>query len=85
MKKAGASGRGQLVDGGGGVSGYSGGNGAWEIAARGQKAVLRLKFHDGRLFEYLLSYEDRKTYLDDKRYFRTFRNDAVAEHRPQCW
>lgn len=81
------------VDGGFGsgynASGYGGGsdrgNGRWEITARGQQPILKLKFHDGRVFEYVLSIQDGKTYLDDKRYFRTYSGDPVEEHRPQCW
>jgi hypothetical protein len=81
------------VDGGFGsgynASGYSGGadqgQGQWEVAARGQTPLLRLKFHDGRVLEYVLSMPDGKTYLDDKRYFRTYSNDSQPDQRPQCW
>lgn len=81
------------VDGGFGDgyhgSGFGGGSdkgsGVWEVAARGQQPILRLKFHDGRVFEYVVSIQDGKTYLDDKRYFRTYNDAPVAEHRPQCW
>lgn len=81
------------VDGGFGAgyhgSGFGGGSdkgsGVWEVTARGQQPILRLKFHDGRVFEYAVSIQEGKTYLDDKRYFRTYNNAPVAEHRPQCW
>jgi hypothetical protein len=81
------------VDGGFGsgynASGYSGGsnkgNGEWEVSMGGQQPILRLKFYDGRVHEYVLSYTDKKTYLDDKRFFRTYAGDPIEEHRPQCW
>lgn len=76
------------ADGGFGTSGYRAGNksgkGIWEVTHRGQKPVLRLKFHDGNIFEYVLHMQEGKTYLDDKHYFIT---DALApsmDHRPQC-
>lgn len=70
---------------GGFASGKDRGQGTWEVATRGAQALLRLKFHDGRVFEYVLSLREGKTYLDHKRYFRTYRNAPVAEHRPNCW
>lgn len=81
------------ADGGSGygynAGGYSGGNnqgsGQWEVDANGQQPILRLKFHNGRVYEYALSYEDGKTFLDGKRYFRTYAGDPIEEHRPQCW
>ncbi|MCU0645281.1 MAG: hypothetical protein MUC94_13620, partial [bacterium] len=60
---------------GGGASGYSGGSsngdGTWEISSQGQNALLRLKFHNGKVFDYVLTMQDGKTYLNDKRFFRT--------------
>ena len=81
------------VDGGFGAgynaSGYGSGsdkgNGQWQVVKRGQQPVLQLTFCDGRVQEYVLSYQDGKTYLDDRRFFCTYANDPVAEHRPQCW
>lgn len=81
------------VDGGYGsgynASGYDAsrdtGQGTWEVVGRGQQAVLVLKFHDGRVWEYTLSMQEGKTYLDDKRYFRTYQNSPMPEHRPNCW
>ena len=81
------------VDGGGsagyGASGYGHGNdrgnGTWKVVGRGRQANLVLNFHDGRIMEHQLALQDGKTYLDNRRYFRTYANDAVAEHRPQCW
>lgn len=74
---------------GGGASGYSGGSsnsdGTWEISNQGQNALLRLKFHDGRVFEYMLSMQEGKTYLNDKRFFKTYSDDQNADNRPQCW
>lgn len=80
------------VDGGNafgaGASGFGGGsnqgNGTWKITARGAQPVLVLAFHDGRVQEYRLSQQDGKTFLDDKRFFRTYANDPNPEHRPVC-
>ena len=50
-----------------------GGNGNWKVASGPKgEAILVLAFTDGREESYDLSYEDRKTYLDDTRYFRTY-------------
>lgn len=80
--------RNQMAVDGGGSSGYGGGNdrgsGTWQVLSRGQQPVLRLTFHDGRLLEYALSMEEGKTFLDDKRFFRTYADAPVADHRPQC-
>jgi len=77
------------VDGGGSVSGYSGGNsqgqGKWQVVARGNQPILQLQFHDGKLYEYVLSLDGSKTYLDNKRFFRTYSDAPVEDHRPQCW
>ncbi len=71
------------------VSGYDAdrdkGQGTWEVVGRGQQAVLRLKFRDGRVFEYTLHLQDGKTYLNGKRFYRTYSNAPVAGHRPNCW
>jgi len=76
------------VDGGGGSSGYSHGgdqgNGAWEVVNKGAQPVLRLKFHDGRVFEYNLSMKDGKVHLNGKKYFKT-NSSSMAEYRPQCF
>ena len=81
------------IDGGYGsgynVSGYDAGRdkgqGSWEVVGRGEQAVLLLKFNDGRVFEYTLGLEDGKTYLNGKRFFRTYSNAPVEDHRPNCW
>ncbi len=81
------------VDGGYGsgynVSGFDAGRdkgqGTWQVVGRGRQAVLVLKFRDGRVLEYTLSLEEGKTFLNGKRFFRTYRNAPVAEHRPECW
>ncbi|MBN1350227.1 hypothetical protein JXJ21_12505 [candidate division KSB1 bacterium] len=79
----------QVAADGGGASGYSGGSsngdGTWEISSQGQSPLLRLKFHNGKVFEYVLTIQDGKTYLNDKRFFRTYSDDDNAEYRPQCW
>lgn len=46
------------------------GNGLWDVARRGGTPVLRLTFHDGRVQEYTLSFENRKLFLNGKRFFR---------------
>jgi hypothetical protein len=79
----------QVAADGGGASGYSGGSsngdGTWEVSNQGQAPVLHLKFHDGKALEYALSLQDGKTFLNDKRFFRTYSDDENAEYRPQCW
>lgn len=69
----------------GGASAYSHGNGqgqgTWKVAgnATGQ-AVLVLNFHNGEVYEYELSFQDKKTFLNGKRYFRTW----TGEYAPNC-
>ncbi len=79
----------QVAADGGGASGYSGGSdngdGVWEISNQGREPVLRLKFHNGKVLEYILSLQDSKTFLNDKRFFRTYSDDQNADYRPQCW
>jgi len=76
------------ADGGLGTSGYTSGNnkgkGAWEVTHRGQKPILRLKFHEGNIYEYVLSMQAGKVYLDDKQYIITGADAYLMEHRPQC-
>ena len=49
------------------------GQGKWEVATGGDgSALLNMYFNDGREFEYAITYEDSKTYLNGTRYFRTY-------------
>ena len=74
------------VSGGPGVSGNSYGQGAgagkWEIKAQpnGNK-VLVLNFYSGEVFEYTLSYPNRKMHLNGKRYYHTW----TGENAPNCY
>ena len=52
------------------------GNGQWEVMGN----TLRLKFNNGQVSEYQLSWEDEKLYLDGYRYFRTW----SGEYAPDC-
>ena len=47
------------------------GNGQWSVTERGGKLLLILAFYSGETYEYALKYEDKKTYLNDQRYFVT--------------
>ena len=64
------------VDTGGAFAGGAGndsGQGQWRVEANGQgQPTLVLKFNDGKNYSYTLSYEDKKTYLNNTRYFRTY-------------
>ncbi len=61
-------------------SGYSSGNsqgsGRWEVIGN----TLKLTFNNGRVWEYQLSMKEGKTYLDGKKYFRTWTGD----YAPNC-
>ena len=61
-------------------SGYSGssssGSGQWEVIGN----TLRLKFNNGRVWEYQLSMQDKELHLDGKRYYRTWTGD----YAPNC-
>ena len=72
---------------GGYSMGSSRGSGRWSVVGRQGHALLRLAFHDGRVWEYTLSTNDKShTLLDGERYLRTCNpNDAVVEARPNCW
>lgn len=69
-----------MTVGGSASSGYSSssgrGSGQWEVAGN----TLRLKFQNGKIWEYELSLEEGKTYLNGKRYFRTWDGD----YAPKC-
>jgi len=49
------------------------GKGKWQVATGDDgSALLALHFSDGREFEYQIHYREKKTYLGDTRYFRTY-------------
>jgi hypothetical protein len=56
----------------GSMGGNDKGNGNWEVTGIGNESTLKLKFSDGRVFNYTLSYKDKKTFLSGSRYFRTY-------------
>lgn len=61
------------------------GNGTWEVVANAQgSATLRLNFNNGEVYEYTLDYQDKKTLLNGKRYFRTY-GTAGADDGPECF
>jgi hypothetical protein len=66
-------------------SGKDQGQGTWEVAARAGAPLLVLKFHDGRVNEYKIAYENKKLYLNGNRYFWTTANSEIADQRPECW
>lgn len=72
--------------GGGFGSSHDSGQGAgkWKVIVNtsGQDA-LQLNFYNGQVYEYVLSLEDKKTYLNGKRYFRTY--GTVADDGPDCF
>lgn len=66
-------------------SGKDQGQGTWDVTAHGRTPVLVLKFHDGRVMEYTIGYENKKLYLNGNRYFWTNANSEIADQRPECW
>jgi hypothetical protein len=72
------------TDGGYAYSASDGkGNGTWDLETDGTNAVLVLKYNDGKISEYTLTYENQKCYLNGERYFLTF-SDA-GENGPRCY
>ena len=75
--------------GGDGVSGYgnssSAGEGTWS-AVRGEsgKTLLRLRFKDGSVRDYLLDNRDGSTYLNNERWYRTNRERDGVDYAPNC-
>lgn len=60
------------------------GAGTWSVVGNAQGgATLRLNFHSGEIYEYTLDYQDNKTLLNGKRYFRTYASEG-AEFGPDC-
>jgi len=65
--------------------GGSSGDGTWEIGANVQgKPTLVLKFLDGNVHEYILTYEDKKTFLNGNRYYVTYASSG-ADYAPDCF
>ena len=58
----------------GGYTDDNSGAGSWSVVENtNQNSILRLKFHNGKVFEYYItSSNDEETYLDNKRYFREY-------------
>jgi hypothetical protein len=75
--------------GGDGVSGYgsssSAGEGTWS-AVRGEngQSLLRLRFNDGTVRDYLLDNREGSTYLNNERWYRTNKERDGAEYAPDC-
>ncbi len=62
----------------------SSGEGTWQVTEQGGTAVLLLHFHDGSSRQYRLGFENGKTFLDGKRWYRTnYANDG-AQYAPNC-
>ncbi|NJM15881.1 MAG: hypothetical protein HC896_11400, partial [Bacteroidales bacterium] len=70
----------------GGVFGHSSGSdigsGKWHVEQKNGKSTLVLSFNNGKKFQYMLSLQDGKTYLDHTRYFRTY--GTTANDGPHC-
>jgi hypothetical protein len=60
------------------------GAGKWKVVVNAQgQDVLQLNFYNGEVYEYILSLQDNKTYLNDRRYFRTY--GTTANDGPNCF
>ncbi|MCB0688003.1 MAG: hypothetical protein KDC53_15810 [Saprospiraceae bacterium] len=60
------------------------GAGTWTVVTNPQgQDILQLSFHNGQVYEYTLSLEDNKTFLNGKRYFRTY--GTVTNDGPDCF
>ncbi len=75
--------------GGDGVSAYgssnSAGEGTW-TAVKGEqgRSLLRLRFNDGSVRDYLLDDRDGSTYLNNERWYRTNKERDGADYVPNC-
>ena len=61
-------------------SSSDGGSGRWEISFDGTNPVLVLNYNDGQTSNYVLTYIDKKTYLNNTRYFVLFNDEG-----PGCY
>lgn len=60
------------------------GAGTWEVIGDGAGgATLKLNFNNGEVYTYRLSFEDEKTFLNGKRFFRTGVGDPNG-YAPDC-
>lgn len=58
-----------------------GGAGEWKVVGNHSgQAVLQLTFYSGEVYEYVLTNDDDKTFLNGKRYYRTWTGDNA----PNC-
>ena len=75
--------------GGDGISAFgssnSAGEGTWS-AVKGEqgRSLLRLRFNDGTVRDYLLDNRDGSTYLNNERWYRTNRERDGADYAPNC-
>ncbi|MCB9218677.1 MAG: hypothetical protein H6610_04350 [Ignavibacteriales bacterium] len=65
-------------------SGEKSGSGNWDILKLNNQTILKLNFYSGEFFEYVLTFENDKTFLNGKRYFRTYKNSDVEGTLPNC-
>lgn len=69
----------------GSAHGGAQGNGIWEVVGNAQGgATLKLNFHNGETYEYTLEYQDNKTLLNGRRYYRTYASSG-ADYAPDCF
>ena len=61
-------------------SSNDGGMGQWKLSFDGTNPVLVLNYNDGQTGQYVLTYIDKKTYLNDTRYFVLFNEEG-----PGCY
>jgi hypothetical protein len=62
----------------GGYGDNSSGAGIWSVIENtNQHPILRLKFHNGKILEYYITFDGKKTYLDNRRYFRVYGEDGA--------
>ena len=63
-------------------SGNNQGQGRWEIRAESNgNKILVLKFHNGEVYEYTLSYPENKMHLNGRRFYHTW----TGENAPNCY
>lgn len=61
-----------------GFGGDKSGAGTWSIIENtNEKPILQLKFHNGKLYEYYITFNGKETYLDNRRYFRVYGEDGA--------
>lgn len=75
--------------GGDGVSAYgsssSAGEGTWSaVTGENARSLLRLRFNDGTVRDYLIENREGSTYLNNERWYRTNRERDGPEYAPNC-